>query len=419
MLRCTKVTGKRRRHCVTIAPTNDYVQDTEVGTEAIGAVSISATHAVLIALTAPTSAGTYGACVEIVSGESNTDLLPGCEDHGERAGDRGRSGGRDGGRRDDRKRTRQQAVARSAAAIIPHGVCRRGPLPAWAKDRLARWRTHGQTLAAAGSVGIWLYDVATGRERTLLRAIRMRSYRSFSPDGSTLASGSRDETVVLWDVVMAHGRQPSKAIRLGSHPYCFLRWVHPRGSWDNTVILWDVVSGTRQATLQGHTNEVLSVSFSPDGSTLASGSFDETVILWDVVSGTRQATLQGHTALVLSVSFSPDGSTLASGSRDEVILWNVVSGARQATLQGHTSNVYSVSFSPDGSTLASGSWDETVDLWDVVSGTRQATLQGHTWRVLSVRFLRMGPPSPPGALTTNSLGRGQRYAAGDLPRPYI
>jgi hypothetical protein len=123
---------------------------------------------------------------------------------------------------------------------------------------------------------------------------------------------------------------------------------------------------------------VNSVSFSPDGNTLASGSWDKTVKLWDVKSGKEIATLQGHQSWVNSVSFSPDGHTLASGSEDKTVkLWDVKSGKEIASLQGHQSPVWSVSFSPDGHTLASGSGDNTVKLWDVKSGKEIATLEGH------------------------------------------
>jgi WD40 repeat protein len=100
------------------------------------------------------------------------------------------------------------------------------------------------------------------------------------------------------------------------------------GSGDSTVRLWDVQSGTCTAIFEGHGNWVYSVAFAPDGKTLASGSGDSTVRLWDVQSGACTAIFEGHGNWVYSVAFAPDGKTLASGSDDNTVrLWDVQSGA--------------------------------------------------------------------------------------------
>ena len=81
---------------------------------------------------------------------------------------------------------------------VPNGVIAR-----LGKGTLRRSNTFspdGQYLAVVSSIGIWLYDVATSRERALIPTTSSVTSVSFSPDGMLLASGSGDGTVKLWDV---------------------------------------------------------------------------------------------------------------------------------------------------------------------------------------------------------------------------
>ena len=163
------------------------------------------------------------------------------------------------------------------------------------------------------------------------------------------------------------------------------------GGIDRTVKLWDVATRQNIDTFSMHRNWVESVSFSPDEITLASGGFDGTINLWNVATRQNIATFK-HENGVLSVSFSPDGETLASGSLQEIKLWDVTTRENIDTLEGHTDWVESVSFSPDEITLASGGVDKTIKLWDVATRQNIDTLEGHTGAVLSVSF------SPDGTL---------------------
>lgn len=143
------------------------------------------------------------------------------------------------------------------------------------------------------------------------------------------------------------------------------------GSRDNTVRLWDTTTGALQQILEGYADWASSVAFSPDGQLLACGSQDNAVRLWDITTGALRP-VEGHSDLVSSVAFSPDGRLLASGSRDNTLrLWDVATGSLQQTLEGHSDWILSVAFSPDGRLLASGSQDGTVRLWDAAAGALQ------------------------------------------------
>jgi len=256
----------------------------------------------------------------------------------------------------------------------------------------------GKTLASGSSDHtVRLWDVATGRQigRPLAGHLGAVSSVAFSPDGKTLASGSFDNTVRLWDV--ATGRQIGRPLAghlgaVSSVAFSPDGTTLASGCDNGTVRLWDVASRRQIGRLLvGHLVAVWSVAFSPDGTTLASGSDDGTVRLWDVATGRQIGRpLAGHLGAVFSVAFSPDGTTLASGNYDHTVrLWDVATRRQIGTpLAGHLDWVDSVAFSPDGKTLASGSNDHTVRLWDVATARRQlgTPLTGHAGPADSVAF---------------------------------
>ena len=259
----------------------------------------------------------------------------------------------------------------------------------------------GGTLASGSADDtIRLWDVATGKGIAALRG-HTSSVRSvaFSPDGKTLASASEDKTVRLWDAATG---QNTAVLREHTD---FVRSVafSPDGktlasaSDDKTVRLWDVATRKSTATLNVEGSFAVSVAFSPDGKKLAWGCWNGKGTLWDVAAGRSTGTLQGHKGwLMQCVTFSPDGKTLAWASADlstaagqgegEVGLWDVATGGRKATLGGHAGGVFVVAFSPDGKTLASGSADKTAKLWNVATGKNTETIAGHDNSIYSLAF---------------------------------
>jgi WD40 repeat protein/tetratricopeptide (TPR) repeat protein len=176
------------------------------------------------------------------------------------------------------------------------------------------------------------------------------------------------------------------------------------GSRDRTIKIWRP-DGTLLQTLTGHNDAVTSLSFSPDSQTLASASLDKTVQIWrrDPITGEfisqPQRTLAAHGDWVYSVNFSPDGQMLATGSKDGTIkLWNL-DGTMVQTMRGHQDWVNWVNFSPDGQLLASASEDQTVKIWRR-DGSLVTTLAAHRDGATNVTF-------SPDSQTLATVGRDQ------------
>ena len=270
----------------------------------------------------------------------------------------------------------------------------------------------GTTLASGsydGAVKLW--NIATGQElRTLAGHGNNVHCVAFSPDGRTLASASDDGAVKLWDtqtgrelrISNAHGENvrctafsPDGRTVANDYNDHFYRRV------EAGICLWDAATGRDQRRLTGHGGQVRSLAFSADGRTLASGSHDQTVKLWDVGTARELRTLTGHKSDVLSVAFAPDGRTLASASEDRTVkLWDVESGQELGTLTAQVRYVLSVAFSPDGRTLAGTSRDRSVRLWDAESGREVVVLAGHTREVCCAAFSSDGRTLATGGFDT-------------------
>jgi WD40 repeat protein len=145
------------------------------------------------------------------------------------------------------------------------------------------------------------------------------------------------------------------------------------------IRIWDARTGLGRPPIQGHTDQVTFVCFSPDGTRLASASNDQTVRLWDPLSGRHLFTLPGHTLGVRCLAFSADGKTLATGSDDSnIIVWDLDKKTPLHNLSGHKAAVNWLAFSPaESSKLLSASADRTIKLWDLQTGTLLQSLADH------------------------------------------
>ena len=167
------------------------------------------------------------------------------------------------------------------------------------------------------------------------------------------------------------------------------------------LAVWDGATGAFKKALHPTGRGIRNVAYSPDGTILACATTDGRVILWDVAASLPIDTFvvfDGNTPNV--VAYSPDGKMIAVGAARKVSIWGVATGKRRHFLSGHIDSIRSITYSPDSRTVASGGDDGTVRLWNASTGALRHTITGHTNEVNAVAY------SPDG----NTLAIGGKYS---------
>ncbi len=209
------------------------------------------------------------------------------------------------------------------------------------------------------------------------------------PDRRHALSGSRDNTLRLWDI--ESGAALRRLEGHGDWVTCLAALADGRralsGSKDGTLRLWDIGSGTELRRFEGHEEPVTSVTILPDGRRALSGSHDRTLRLWDIESGAELRRFEGHEDWVNCVAILPDGRRALSGSDDKTLrLWDLDSGAELQRLQEQGS-VLCVAVLADGRRALCGSDDKMLRLWDIGSDTELQWFEGHEGWVNAVAVL--------------------------------
>jgi WD40 repeat protein len=247
--------------------------------------------------------------------------------------------------------------------------------------------TDGKLIAVSAGRQLLLVNASTYKIKNTLRNAPVSvTTVAFSPDGRRIAAGGGDGDVILWDV--ATGMQLRT---ISAHQIRGLAAGQSGGTTNSipAVRAQAVISAPQNAsrgTRNGASREIVSLTFSPNGSQIVTSSRDGLLAVWDTDTGAQLHAETGTPGAWRSVTVSPDGQTLAVSGGQSPVLWDLRSWQSHTLQAEHVPAAVSAAFAPDGKTVAVGMANGAADLWDTQTGQLARTVQAHEARVRYTAF---------------------------------